>query len=242
MAAAKAKGGKIKGKKVKAKTQEGFMVKKSTFNLTVPSVFTGAKVGVAVANKSHGTYHVLDSLRGRTFEVNQADLNTGATGQFFRKFKFSIDGLRGNDAVSRFNGMELTSEKIKSIPRKWHSLIQAETKVSTTDGYVLRVFTIAITKRKSKAVKKNCYATVAQAKAIRKIIFKIIEEETTSCDINEVVKKLMSETIGTRIEQEGLKIYPLQNCHVSKVKVLKKPKADESELDQRKTGKKVELS
>jgi small subunit ribosomal protein S3Ae len=233
---------KMKAKKHRAKKQTDAMSKKEFYNLTLPPLFSVRKAGVTMADRSQGEKFAPDALRGRTFEVNQADLSIGANSQSHRKFKFAIDGVRGRDAISSFHGMELTSDKCKSIPKKWYSLIEAETKVTTTDGYSLRVFTIALTKRKAKSVKKLCYATLSQIKAIRKIVIRIIEEELSSCGINEVIKKLMNETIGTRMEQEGVKIYPLQNCHVKKVKVIKRPRVDESSFDRRtKETKNIEI-
>jgi len=217
------------------------MQKKSFYSLTLPSYIGGKEAGVTIADRSQGTYFAPDSVKGRTFEVNQADLVTGASTQSFRRFKFVVDGVIGTKALSSFYGMELISDKVKSIPKKWHTLIDASIKIETVDGWVLRVFTIANTKRKPKAVKKNCYASLSQVKTIRKIIFKIIEEELKECTIEEVVKKLMNENIGTRIETEGHKIYPLQSCHVRKVKVVKRPKVDESEFDTKARSRRVDI-
>ncbi|OAG31924.1 small subunit ribosomal protein S3Ae [Nematocida displodere] len=234
-------GSKMKSKKMRAKKGVDTMAKKEFYNLTLPSSLAVRQAGVTVIDKSQGTYFAPDALKGRTFEVNQADLNTGANTQAFRKFKFVVDGVKGTDAISSFHGMELISDKIKSIPKKWHTLIEACLKIETVDGYTLRVFTVANTKRKPKAIKKNCYATQAQVKSIRKIIFKIIEEEIKDCTIHDIMKKLMSESIGTRIEQEGFKVYPLQNCHVKKVKVVKRPKVDDSQFDTKLKSKKIEM-
>lgn len=235
--------GRMKGKKIRSKKSVDSLAKKETYNLVLPS-FLKAKeaAGVTIVDKSQGTYFAPDALKGRTFEVNQADIGAGANTQNFRRFKFVVDGVKGKDAVSSFYGMELVSDKAKSIPKKWHTLIEAALRVDTVDGYSLRVFTIGNTKRKQKAIKKNCYASLSQVKVIRKIIFQIIEEEIKTCSIQEVVKKLMSETIGTRIEQETTKIYPLQNCFVKKVKVVKRPKVDDSEFESRLKSRKVEVS
>lgn len=230
-----------KGKKIRAKKSVDVMSKKEFYNLVLPSSFGVKQAGVTIIDKSQGNYFAPDALRGRTFEVNQGDLGAGSNTQSFRKFKFVVDGVKGKDAVSSFHSMELISDKIKSIPKKWHTLIEACIKVETTDGYTLRVFTIANTKRKAKSTKKNCYAKLSQVKAIRQIVFKIVEEELSNCKIEEVMQKLMNETIGSRIEQEGIKIYPLQNCHVKKVKVLKRPKVDDSEFEVKHKGKKVDM-
>lgn len=234
-------GSKIKAKKIRSKKAVDIMSKKEFYNLTIPSSIGNKNAGVTIIDKSQGNYFAPDALKGRTFEVNQGDLVSGSNTQSFRKFKFVVDGVKGKDAISSFHSMELISDKLKSIPKKWHTLVEACLRVETTDGYTLRVFTIANTKRKQKSTKKNCYANLSQVKAIRQIIFKIIEEELSTCTIHEVMKKLMNETIGARIEQEGIKIYPLQNCHVKKVKVVKRPKVDESEFDVKQKGKKVEL-
>ncbi|KAI5184996.1 small subunit ribosomal protein S3Ae [Nematocida homosporus] len=244
---------KMKSKKLRSKKSADTMEKKEFYNLVLPSFLGPKEAGLTFIDKSQGTYYAPDALKGRTFEVNQADLGLNSTTtttttttsegdqQAIRKFKFVVEGVRGKDAMSSFYGMELISDKIKSIPKKWHTLIEACLKVETSDGYLLRVFTIANTKRKPKAVKKNCYASLAQVKAIRQIIFKIIAEELEGCSIQEVMKKLMGESIGSRIEQETLRIYPLQSCHVKKVKVVKRPKVEEGQYDSKQRSKRVDM-
>merc|ERR1712060_115579 len=50
----------------------------------------------------------------------------------------------------------------------WHTMIEAHVDVKTTDGYVVRLFVIAFTKRRQDQVKTNCYAQSAQIRKIRK--------------------------------------------------------------------------
>merc|ERR1711988_1495996 len=66
--------------------------------------------------------------------------------------------------------------------------------------------------------------------AIRKKMTDIIVREGSTCDLKDLVSKFIPEVIGKEVEKACHGIYPLQNCVVRKVKVLKKPKFDMSKL------------
>merc|ERR1712045_703561 len=114
--------------------------------------------------------------------------------------------------------------------RKWQSLIEAHTDVKTTDGYLVRLFVIAFTKRRPDQVKTNCYAQSAQIRRIRKKMVEIMISEAGKVLLRDLVKKLIPEVIGKEIEKQTQGIYPLTNVMVRKVKVLKKPKFDITKL------------
>lgn len=57
-------------------------------------------------------------------------------------------------------GMSFTTDKIRSLVRKWQSLIEAHVDIKTTDGYVLRMFCIGFTKKRPGHTSKTCYAQV----------------------------------------------------------------------------------
>ncbi len=125
--------------------------------------------------------------------------------------------------------MDLTTDKLRSLVRKWHTLIEAHADVKTTDGYTLRVFAIGFTKRRPNQIKKTAYAQASQIRQIRKRMIDIITRES-SVELNEFVHKLIPETIGREIEKAAEGIFPLQNVLIRKVKVLKAPKADMAKL------------
>jgi len=86
--------------------------------------------------------------------------------------------------------------------------------------------------RKEDLIKKKltAYATSAQIRQIRKKIFEIVKRESADTDLRNLFKKLILETISTRIEAETTGIYPLHNVYVHKLKILNKPPFDRFKL------------
>lgn len=54
--------------------------------------------------------------------------------------------------------------------------------------------------------------------------------QASSCDLKELVRKFIPESIGKEIEKATSGIYPLQNVFIRKVKILKAPKFDLGKL------------
>ena len=54
------------------------------------------------------------------------------------------------DCYTNFYGMSITRDKICTLVKKWHTLVEAFVQTKTTDGYLLRVFAIGFTKRTSR--------------------------------------------------------------------------------------------
>jgi small subunit ribosomal protein S3Ae len=168
-------------------------------------------------------------LKGRVFELNLADLNKDED-HAYRKFQLQCEEVQGRYCLTQFYGMDFTTDKLRSLVRKWQSLIEANVDVKTADGYVLRLFCIGFTKKRNNQLKKTCYANSSQQKLIRKKMRDIMTTQATSCELQELVNKFIPEVIGKEIEKACHGVYPLQNCHIRKVKMLKKPKFDLTKL------------
>ncbi|KAJ3237636.1 ribosomal 40S subunit protein S1B [Chytriomyces hyalinus] len=214
-----------KGKKgLKKKVVDPF-TRKDWYDVKAPSFFDVRTVGKTLVNRTQGLRNANDYLKNRVLEVNLADLNNNQE-DGFRKVKLQIQEIQGKNCLTNFYGMDFTSDKLRSLVKKWQSLIEAHIDVKTTDGYLVRLFTIAFTKRRPNQVRKTTYATHAQIRQIRKKMFEIMQREVAACDLKELVQKLMPEVIGKAIEKATQGIYPLQNVFVRKVKILKAPKFD----------------
>jgi small subunit ribosomal protein S3Ae len=222
-----------KGKKGGKKKATDPFARKELYAIKAPSVFATRNAGKTIITRTAGNKIASEGLKGRVFEMSLADLNGGDEAQGFRKIRLVCEDVQGTDVVTNFHGMDMTRDKLCSLIRKWQTLIEAHVDVRTTDGYYLRIFAIAFTKKQSnQAVKSTCYAQAGQVRNIRKKMFEIMTEEAGKCDLKELVQKFIStpDSISVEIEKKCQTIFPLQNVFIRKVKVLKKPKFDLTKL------------
>jgi len=203
--------------------------KKEWYEVKAPSVFPIRALGHTVVTKTQGTKIAKDSLINRVFESSLGDLKPDGEDDAFRKFRFRVEDVSGSQCLTSFYGMDMTTDKLRSLVRKWHSLIEAHADVKTTDGFTLRVFVIGFTRRRPNQNRKTSYAQSAQVRQIRKKMVEIVQKES-QVDLNQLVNKFIPEVIGKEIEKATQGIYPLQNVFVRKVKLLKAPKLDVGKL------------
>jgi small subunit ribosomal protein S3Ae len=164
-------------------------------------------------------------LKGRIFEVSLADLQKDED-HAFKKVKLRVDEVQGKNCLTNFHGLDFTSDKLRSLVRKWQTLIEANTVVKTSDDYLIRLFIIAFTKKRPNQIKKTTYAQSSQIRQIRKKMMEVVAKETAGLSLQQLVTKLIPEAFGREIEKATTGIYPLQNVYVRKVKLLKAPKFD----------------
>lgn len=62
--------------------------------------------------------------------------------------------------------MSFTMNKLRSLMKKWHTLIEAHVDVKTTDNYMLRLFCTGFTKRRPNRVKRTSYAQASQIRHV----------------------------------------------------------------------------
>jgi small subunit ribosomal protein S3Ae len=220
-------GKKLKGAAGKKKVDP--FTRKEWYDIKAPSMFTHRMAGKTPVTRTTGTKVASESLKGRVFTVSLADLQK-ADDLDFRKIKLVGEEVQGKTLLTNFYGMDMTRDKLCSLVRKWQTLIEAHADVKTTDGYTLRVFTIAFTKRRPNQIKKTSYAQSAQIRNIRKKMVEILKNEAGKSDLKGLVNKFIAESIQKEIEKACQGVYPLQNVFVRKVKTLKAPKFDLTKL------------
>ncbi|KAJ5444991.1 Ribosomal protein S3Ae [Penicillium cf. griseofulvum] len=215
----------LRVRRVSRSAQSTPFTRKDEYSVKAPSTFQTRDVGKTLVNRTSGLKNANDSLKGRIFEVSLADLQNDED-HAFRKVKLRVDEIQGKNCLTNFHGLDFTTDKLRSLVRKWQTLIEANITVKTTDDYLLRLFAIAFTKRRPNQIKKTTYAASSQIRAIRKKMVEIIQREASTCTLSQLTHKLIPEVIGREIEKSTQGIYPLQNVHIRKVKLLKSPKFD----------------
>ena len=169
------------------------------YDIKAPSIFEVKTVGKTLVNRSQGLKNANDSLKGRVVELSLGDLNKDED-QSFRKIKLRVEDIKGKNCLTSFYGMSLTSDKLRSLVRKWQSLIEAHLDVRTADGYLVRLFAIAFTRKNRQQVKKTAYAQSAQIRQIRAKMMEIMKRES-ECELKDLVQKFVPESIGREIEK-----------------------------------------
>jgi small subunit ribosomal protein S3Ae len=218
-----------KGKKGGKKKIVDPFSKKDWYDVKAPSMFAVRNVGKTLVTRTQGTKIASDGLKGRVFEVSLADLQKNEE-DAYRKMRLRVEDVQGRNCLTNFWGMDFTTDKLRSMVRKWQTLIEAHVDVKTSDGFTLRLFALAFTKKRAGQIKRTAYAQSSQVRTIRRKMAEIMAREAASCDLKELVAKFIPEAIGKDIEKACQGIYPLQNVAIRKVKVLKAPKFDLTKL------------
>ena len=218
-----------KGKKgAKRKLIDPF-TRKEWYDVKAPSIFKNTDVGHTLVTRTTGTKLASEGLRGRVFEVSLGDLNQNED-DAHRIIRLCVEDIQGKNCLTNFHGMRFSTDKLKSLVRKWQTIIEAYVDVKTTDGYALRLFCIGFTKRRMNQRRKTSYAQSAQIRQIRKKMVEVMRRESQSSDLKTLFEKFVPEVIRQHIIRETHGIYPLQNLFVRKAKILKKPRFDLTKL------------
>jgi len=216
------------GKKGQKKKIVDPFTRKEWYDVRAPVMFNTRGICKTPVNKTAGTRIASDSLKGRVYEVSLADLQNDEVA--FRKFRLICEDVQGRNCLTNFHGMTLTTDKTRSMVKKWQSMIEARVDVKTSDAYTLRLFCVGFTKKRQNQIKKTSYAQTQQVKNIRRKMVEIITKEVGSADLKETVNKLIPDSIGKDIEKACHSIYPLYDVFINKVKVLKRPRFDLGKL------------
>ena len=104
--------------------------------------------------------------------------------------KVQIEEVKGYDCFTNFYGMDITRDKLCTLVKKWHTLVEAFAQTKSADGYLLRMFCIGFTKRTARQVRATCYAKSSQKKLIRQKMMEVMMNECQKSTLKDLTKKL----------------------------------------------------
>lgn len=221
---------KRQGKKGAKKKVVESMAKKEWYDVVAPANFANRQFTKTLCNKTIGTKVAAENLRGRVYEANLADLQNQTGDSAFRAIKFQVQDIQGRNAVAQFYGYRLTTDKVRSVMKKWCTTIEAVVEVKTADGYTFDLFIVAFTAKQKGQLSKNCYANERLIKWIRLRMTRILQKRIAKLDINDFVKQLTSELLTTQLKKRCNPLFPLREVLINKVKVRRAPKVDNARL------------
>jgi small subunit ribosomal protein S3Ae len=213
--------GKGKGKGGKKVKQDNFL-KKEWRHVFVPGFFEKRDIGFTISHKTARGKQPLDYVGNRTFLQSHQDLADKDASHSFRIFTWRSVSVENNDVLTVFAGARLSVDKIGSLLRKYRTLIDAQVDIRTPEGYILRVFSIAFTKKLVTA-KKACYAQQSKKKAVRDKCIEVMKSMIEGETIKKLCENLIAETIEKAIVTACDTIFQVENVYITKVKVLKAP-------------------
>jgi len=193
--------------------------------------FTTRQFTKTLCNKTMGTKIAADFLRGRVYEGNLADINNATTkDEAFRKVKFVVEEVQGRNLLTRFHGLDTTADKTRSLIQKWGTLLENVIEAKTADGYTLRLFTMAFTKKQKNQLLKNSYSKTRLEKWVRMRMTNITKKRFAKLDLNGAVTQITQDILADHLAKRCNPIVPLRDLKIRKVKVVRTPKQDTQRL------------
>merc|ERR1711977_557629 len=128
---------KGKGKK---KAQDPFD-KKDWYDIKAPRMFAKTNAGVTPVNRTQGNNIASDNLKGRVVTVNLAELQSNEK-YAHTNVKLKVDEVQGKHCLTNFYGLSYTTDKLKSLVKKWQTLVEGVADAKTTDVTMLECFVL----------------------------------------------------------------------------------------------------
>merc|ERR1712232_72098 len=203
--------------------------KKDWYTIKAPRMFVNTNAGVTPVNRTSGNNIASENLKGRVVTLNLSELQ-GNEKYCHTNIKLKVEEVQVEHCLTNFYGLSYTTDKRKSLVKKWTTLVDAAVDAKTTDGYSVRLFCVGFTERRNNQISKACYAQSSKVKQIRARMVAVMQKEASNCELQDLVKKLINNNIGEAISRQVQGIHPMRDIGVRKVKLLKAPRYDPVKL------------
>jgi len=207
------------------------MSRKEWFDVVAPRNFKVRQFAKTLCNKTIGIRTVADNMKGRVYEANLADLDQATTkDQPYKKMKLQVAEVQGRNLLTSFHSMGTTTDKLRSLFRKWCTMVDTVVDAQTKDGHLLRLSIMAFTARQKGQLSKNCYAPGKLESWVRRRIAKMVKQRIASVTLNRTVSLLAHDILSGALLERCNPILPLRDLKIYRAKVVRSPKLDVAKL------------
>ena len=180
--------------------------RKDWYDIYLPRYFGETKVGETPAE---GPSKVV----GRIYETTLSQI-TGDFSQEYLKLYFQVTQIDESTAQTVFKGHEYLRDYLRSLVRRRSTKVDGTFRVTTQDGYRLKIVVTAMT---------NSRIKTSQERAIRDIMSEIVEEKAKTLDFGQIVHEMVLGKLASDVYNEARKVTFLRHVGVRKSELLAMP-------------------
>lgn len=151
---------------------------------------------------------------GRVVETTLYDILKQDPQHYNYKLFFQIDRAEGGTAYSVFKGHEYSREFLRSLIRRGSSMSDFIKDYRTKDGYLVRVYCIALSQGKMNSSKKH---------DLRIMMDRIIGERAVSLTYDQFAQEMVLQKVASDVYNEAKKVTHLRHVGIRKSKLVSRP-------------------
>jgi len=168
-------------------------------------IFNENKIGETPVNKDN-----IENVLERSIDINLAFILNNFKYQNY-KVIFQINEISGLKAHTKVTDVMLYQSYTRRITKKGTSKIEDSFIVKTSDGHMVRIKPLVITRFK---------AHRSQRAEIRKTYRKYLEEKVSSLKYYELIEKVINYDLQNEIKPTLNKIFPVSNVEIKRITII----------------------
>ncbi len=180
--------------------------RKDWYDIYLPRYFGETKVGETPAEDP-------EKVVGRVYATTLAQI-TGDFSQEYLKLYFQITGIDENTAQTVFKGHEYLRDYLRSLVRRRSTKIDGFFRITTPDGYRLKIVVTALT---------NSRIKTSQERAIRDVMKEIVDEKAETLEFGQIVHEMVLGKLASDVYNKARKVTALRHVGVRKSELLAMP-------------------
>ncbi len=162
----------------------------------------------------------LEKPGGRVVETTLYDILKQDPQHYNYKLFFQIDRAEGETAYSIFKGHEYSREFLRSLIRRGSSMSDFIKDYRTKDGYVVRVYCIALSQGKMNSSKKH---------DLRILMDRVIGERAVGLTYDQFAQEMVLQKVASDVYNEAKKVTHLRHVGIRKSKLVSRPEQKKPE-------------